>query len=187
MADAPNDRNQCNSRFEQLLQRCKVGRVLGPQSASESVEALDPLDADIANQTRWFRAEPPPATIVNARAPNARWPIGSHQRVLVGGTPSRPQARIHIDKGRFAGSQIHLTIVAGQIQAEVLTANETSRQTLVVAMEVVRKKLRTQRPHITMTSSSDVGPLPDDNADNGSGAATRSRPIRVRQPAETPE
>ena len=108
---------------------------------SDSSDAADGTPCSVASLGNWFRAEiPSQSTPPEAARPPVRIP--PHLQVLVAGGTMAPQARIHIVAGKLAGSQIQLTATGGRIEAHLLTANATSRQTLAVALEAVREKLR---------------------------------------------
>jgi hypothetical protein len=88
-----------------------------------------------------FRAEPPPRAAEPYKVrPSLR--ASPDQRVLVSSGTSNANARIQIGGGHLAGCEIRLAIVGSHVDAQVLTRNESSRQTLVTAMEAVRERLR---------------------------------------------
>lgn len=90
---------------------------------------------------RGFRAEvPSDASEANKVRPPLR--MAPHQRILVGCGGSNEHARIQIEGGHLAGSEIRLALVGTHIDAQLLTRNEGSRQTLVAAMDAVRERLR---------------------------------------------
>jgi hypothetical protein len=93
-----------------------------------------------------------------ARAPLR---VAPHQRILVAQSGTTPEARIQIAAGKLAGSQIHLTVTGGRIETLLLTSNEASRQTLVVAMDAVREKLRARGLAAAGATSGDVRHGPD--------------------------
>lgn len=96
-------------------------------------------DPVLRNLGQWFRAEIPPASIPRVKRPLK---IEAHQRVLMTSGATTPQARLEISGGKLAGSQILLSASGPRIEAQVLTGNEASRQTLVAAMNAVRERLR---------------------------------------------
>ncbi|MEP6652341.1 MAG: hypothetical protein ABJA82_03225 [Myxococcales bacterium] len=130
------------TRFDDILKRAKR---TGPRRSSPSEKKVDgnddPLPVDPRNLSQWFRAETPPDAIPPVRPPLR---IAPHQRVLVSRDDAgmTPQARIEISSGRMAGSQIQITANSRGVDAQLLTGNEASRQTLVAAMEAVRERLR---------------------------------------------
>jgi hypothetical protein len=105
------------------------------ESASEAAVAL-------AGGPAWFKTEPlrvgPPASKI---APAAATKI---DRVLIGSTGGEAEARIRIGAGALAGAEIRLTTTAGSqaVTAQLLTPTAGSRQTLFVAMEEIRLRLR---------------------------------------------
>lgn len=65
-------------------------------------------------------------------------------RILIGGSRGEAEARIRIGAGALAGAEIRLTTTAGSqaVTAQLLTPTVGSRQTLFVAMEEIRLRLR---------------------------------------------
>jgi hypothetical protein len=90
----------------------------------------------------WVKPEPlrvgPPASKI---APS---PAAKIDRLLIGGAGAEAEARIRIGGGALAGAEIRLTITAGSlaVTAQLLTPTAGSRQTLFVAMEELRLRLR---------------------------------------------
>jgi hypothetical protein len=90
----------------------------------------------------WFKPEPlrigPPAP---KTAPAAAAKI---DRLLIGGAGGEAEARIRIGTGALAGAEIRLTTTGGSqtVTAQLLTPTAGSRQTLSVAMEEIRLRLR---------------------------------------------
>jgi len=84
----------------------------------------------------------PPAT--KAAAAVASAPAARVDRVLVGTVGGDAEARIRIGAGALAGAEIRLTAAAGSaaVTAQLLTPGAGSRQTLSVAMEEIRLRLR---------------------------------------------
>jgi hypothetical protein len=80
---------------------------------------------------------PPPAKIATAAAAKI-------DRVLIGNAGGEAEARIRIGAGALAGAEIRLTTTAGSqaVTAQLLTPTAGSRQTLFVAMEEIRLRLR---------------------------------------------
>ena len=108
----------------------------GSESASEA--------AALAGGAGWFKPEPirvgPPAAKF-APAPAAAAKV---DRVLIGNAGGEAEARIRIGAGALAGAEIRLTTTAGSqaVTAQLLTPTAGSRQTLFVAMEEIRLRLR---------------------------------------------
>ncbi|HSY39298.1 MAG TPA: hypothetical protein VLA79_07205 [Polyangia bacterium] len=71
-------------------------------------------------------------------------PAAKVDRVLIGGAGGEAEARIRIGAGALAGAEIRLTTTAGSqsVTAQLLTPTAGSRQTLFVAMEEIRLRLR---------------------------------------------
>jgi hypothetical protein len=80
---------------------------------------------------------PPAAKLAAATAPRI-------DRVLIGNAGGEAEARIRIGAGALAGAEIRLSTTAGSqaITAQLLTPTAGSRQTLLVAMEEIRLRLR---------------------------------------------
>jgi len=108
--------------------------------AGASASALEA--AAMAGSPGWFKPEPirvgPPASKV---VPAAAAKI---DRVLIGSAGGEAEARIRISGGALAGAEIRLTTAAGSqaVTAQLLTPTAGSRQTLSVAMEEIRLRLR---------------------------------------------
>jgi len=108
--------------------------------AGASASALEA--AAMAGSPGWFKPEPirvgPPASKV---VPAAAAKI---DRVLIGSAGGEAEARIRISGGALAGAEIRLTTAAGSqaVTAQLLTPTAGSRQTLFVAMEEIRLRLR---------------------------------------------
>jgi hypothetical protein len=98
--------------------------------------------AALAGGPGWFKPDPlrvgPPATKI---APAAAAKV---DRVLIGSVGGEAEARIRIGGGALAGVEIRLTTTAGSqaVTAQLLTPTAGSRQTLFVAMEEIRLRLR---------------------------------------------
>jgi hypothetical protein len=61
---------------------------------------------------------------------------GAAPRALISGGAGAPQGRVQINAGRCSGAEMRLLAAAlGVIEAELLTAAASSRQTLAVAMD----------------------------------------------------
>lgn len=130
------------TRFGDVLKRAKQTGTRRPSPSERKLDgSADSLPVDSRNLSQWFRAEIPPDAIPPVRPPLR---IAPHQRVLVSRDDAgmTPQARIEISSGRMAGSQIQITAHSRGVDAQLLTGNEASRQTLVAAMEAVRERLR---------------------------------------------
>jgi hypothetical protein len=150
------DRRPGDGRFRVALMRPPPGALVDggvPQGA-----ALPP---------DWFRADRAPEA---APAPPPHRPGASAvDHVLVGEGPRGPEARLRISAGALAGSEIRLVAVGSTIEVQLLTPSEGSRQTLIVAIEAIRDRLR-QRG-IALRLCAPVGPSPD-------AAGARSRRAR---------
>jgi hypothetical protein len=74
---------------------------------------------------------------------------GVIERVMVGGTPEKPEARIRIGAGALAGSEFRVSAAAGQVTVEVrrLTATGASRETLTMAVDAIARRMRGWRRH----------------------------------------
>ena len=141
-AAAPRTDEAAGSTREALRGRARPNKPFQgdfpPVGASESAAVA----AALAGGPGWFKPEPirvgPPASKV---APAAAAKI---DRVLIGGAGGEAEARIRIGGGALAGAEIRLTTTAGSqaVTAQLLTPTAGSRQTLFVAMEEIRLRLR---------------------------------------------
>lgn len=68
-------------------------------------------------------------------------------RVLLGGTLERPEARIRIGTGALAGIEFRVSAIGGEVavQARLLTATVASRKTLAMAVEEIARRMRVAR------------------------------------------
>jgi hypothetical protein len=69
------------------------------------------------------------------------------ERVLLGGTAEKPEARIRIGTGALAGAEFRVTATGGEVavQARLLTATVASRKTLAVAIDEIARRMRVGR------------------------------------------
>jgi hypothetical protein len=150
------------SRFREALKRGAADEIASQVTATLGAggNGLPPTP---------IRVAPPPTKI--ATAPAARI-----DRVLVGTVGGDAEARIRIGSGVLAGAEIRLTAAAGSpaVTAQLLTPGAGSRQTLSVAMEEIRLRLRDKG--IALTSSVARGrpaddPRRDGQRDRDGGAA----------------
>ena len=131
------------NRFAAVLETSRK-RIAGRSPPLDDDDVTPPSSTDLPNFS-WatFRLEGPrSASEPETVRPPLR--VGPHQRVLIGSGTSHGQARIQIGAGPLAGSEIRLALVGNHVDAQLLTRNEGSRQTLLVAMDAVRDKLRTR-------------------------------------------
>jgi hypothetical protein len=117
----------------------------------------------------WFKPEPirvgPPAAKIAAAAAT------KIDRLLIGGAGGEAEARIRIGTGALAGAEIRLTATAGSqaVTAQLLTPTAGSRQTLSVAMEEIRLRLR-DKGIVLASSAARSGPNGDDRGESGQEA-----------------
>jgi hypothetical protein len=142
--------------------------------------AGDAIASDVAAVVGSMGTGPPPAPIRVAPPPTklATAPVAGVDRVLVGSLAGDAEARIRIGAGALAGAEIRLTVIAGSpaVTAQLLTPGAGSRQTLSVAMEEIRLRLRDKG--IAFTSSGARGrpgadPRRDGDSDRDPGAGHR--------------
>jgi hypothetical protein len=130
--DAVRRGARAGTRFRQALKR----------GGGSEETALSEAATAAAAGPAWFRPEPirmaPPAARVAPLAP------AKIDRVLVGSVGGDAEARIRIGAGALAGSEIRLTAAAGSqaVTAQLLTPAAGSRETLSVAIEEIRLRLR---------------------------------------------
>ena len=87
--------------------------------------------------------------------PQSPSPVQVPHRLLLADSPGHETAWLRIEGGRFAGAEIHLALSGARVEVCVLTPHEASRQTLAIAMEAARNRLRARG--LTMV---DAGPPP---------------------------
>lgn len=69
-------------------------------------------------------------------------PVEAPHRLLLSDSPGPDHAWLRIDGGRFAGTEVRLSLSGSRLEVCVLTPHEASRQTLAIAMQAVRDRLR---------------------------------------------
>jgi hypothetical protein len=162
-------------RFRDALR--KAARA-GADGAADGAANGTAMAAALAG---WFRPETAgrplgaPPLPVTATAPPA--PPPRIDRVLVGEVGPAVEARIRIASGALAGSEIRLSSTPGSqaVAAELLTRSNGSRQTLSVAMDELRLRLRSkgialaERPR---PAADRRAPLPKDARDASSGGGS---------------
>jgi hypothetical protein len=127
------------SRFRDTLRRGGSDEpgTAGPEMGAAAAAAL----------AGWIRPEPgprqgtPPPPIAPTAPPA---PPPRIDRILVGEVGGDVEARIRIGAGVLAGAEIRLSSAPGSraVAAELLTRTDSSRQTLSVAMDELRVRLR---------------------------------------------
>jgi hypothetical protein len=146
------------SGFRDALERAATDEV-----ASQTATALGSCGsgppAQIRVAPRAVGAAPPPASAAAARV----------DRILVGTVGGDAEARIRVGAGALAGAEIRLTAVAGSpaVTVQLLTPGAGSRQTLSVAMEEIRLRLRDKG--IALGASVARGRPADDPRRDGQG------------------
>jgi hypothetical protein len=157
-------------RFRDALKRGTGSEELGSE-----VVALLGAGANAPLPTA-IRVAPPPAKTAAA-------PVGRVDRVLVGTVGGDAEARIRIGTGALAGAEIRLTAAAGSpaVTAQLLTPGAGSRQTLSVAMEEIRLRLRDKG--IALTSSVARGRSADDPSHDGERERDAGAGVGDRWPA----
>jgi len=96
----------------------------------------------------------PEAQRMRALARPASFVEAPHRLLLEEGRGG-DSAWLRIEGGRFAGTEIHLRLTGRHVEVCVLTPHEASRQTLAIAMEAVRNRLRARG--LTMIESGASG------------------------------
>jgi hypothetical protein len=138
-ADAARKAVHAGSRFRDTLRRGGPAdpAVAGSESGAAAAAAL----------AGWLRPEPaprPPAPPppIAPTAPAA--PPPRIDRILIGEMGGDVEARIRIGAGVLAGAEIRLSSTPGSqaVAAELLTRTAGSRETLSVAMDELRLRLR---------------------------------------------
>jgi hypothetical protein len=149
------------SRFSDALKRSVTDEV-----AAEAAAGLGPCGSGAPPP---LRVGPPAARTVNAAASGLTARVDRVDRILVGTVGGDAEARIRIGAGALAGAEIRLCAVAGSaaVTAQLLTPGAGSRQTLSVAMEEIRLRLRDKG--IALASSVVRGRPVDDPRRGGEG------------------
>jgi hypothetical protein len=137
--DAGRRAARSGARFRDALQAAGPGPAAGAESEAAAAAAL----------SGWFRAEPGPRSSAPVPASPAPTPPPAPpariDRVLIGDAGGDVEARIRIGGGgALDGAEIRLTSSPGScaVAAQLLTQGDGSRQTLSVALDEIRLRLR---------------------------------------------
>jgi hypothetical protein len=144
---APRSEFTERARFRELLRPQVPGRLESVDPGSE-LASLVPAFAAPA----WTRPEGPRLEGEARPAAPANQPLSpaATDRLLVGRGPAGAEARLSINEGLLAGTEIHLRVGPGGVHATVLTGPASSRQTLAAAMEEVARRLRARGRTLTV-------------------------------------
>jgi hypothetical protein len=167
-ADLIRRRTRSGSRFREALKRSEIG-----EASAELAGALTSATSGL--QPAPIRVGPPPAKSASAVAAAPKI-----DRLLVGSTGGEAEARIRIGAGVLAGAEIRLTASVGSpaVTAQLLTSTAGSRQTLSVAMEEIRLRLRDKG--IVLAPSVARGRPSDDARQGGGDDGRQSRGAEAR-------
>jgi hypothetical protein len=162
-ADAARKAAHAGLRFRDTLRRADSGDSAGPETGSAQAAAL-------AGWSRPSDAPRPPAPPPPIAPPAPPAPPPRIDRILIGDVGGDVEARIRIGAGVLAGSEIRLSSAPGSraVAAELLTRTDGSRQTLSVAMDELRLRLR--RKGIVLAArprGADGGATPSTPRSNG--------------------
>lgn len=115
----------------------------------------------------------PPLAIAPAPRGQAPGPVAAAapHRLLMSGSPGHDGACLRIEGGRFAGAEIHVSVTGSHVELAVLTPHEASRETLAIAMEAVKNRLRTRG--LTMSEAAPSPARPQRGGHAASGDGTR--------------
>jgi hypothetical protein len=169
-AEAARRGARSGPRFRDALRKAGSDDTDGTASGTAMAAAL----------AGWFRPEPAVKPLVSPPSippagPSA--PPPRIDRVLFGEVGTSVEARIRIASGTLAGSEIRLSSTPGSraVAAELLTRSNGSRQTLLVAMDELRLRLRGKgialaaRPR---TATDRRAPDPKDDRGSSPGGGT---------------
>jgi hypothetical protein len=183
-------RDEGGARFRDLLRKKfehKTGE--GPRGARGSSDAPDAggqLPPGLAiphsfashlrpeGPARPIRPDSPPTL---SSPPGASASAASADRLLLGVGPGGAEARLAIGHGPLAGSEIRVREGAGGLDAAVLTKSESSRQTLISAMEEVARRLQGKGHVLRLVAVAHqpraAGNSADDRSDSGDDDGAR--------------
>jgi hypothetical protein len=126
----------------------KAGKTAGEEAGGDAA-----LNAQLAASASpaWARPEGPSRVEATSRVlPTELEGLEKMHRLLIGQGPAGAEARLSITDGPLAGAQIHLRTGPGGIQAAVSTSTESSRQTLVTAMDEVARRMKDKGHRLTV-------------------------------------
>jgi len=159
----------------------KFASVLTARARSEDEAATQPGQA--ACPWAHWSPVPSPSDRLTARASPA--PVEAPHRLLLADSPGHQTAWLRIEGGRFAGAEIHLVLTGSRIEVCVLTPHEASRQTLAIAMEAARNRLRA-RGLTVIDAARWTGPGPRQSEARPGDASARSAASPWDGPDERP-
>jgi hypothetical protein len=130
--------------------QAKAGKPSGEEGGGDAA-----LNAQLANAASaspaWARPEGPARVEAASRVlPTELEGMEKMHRLLIGQGPAGAEARLAITDGPLAGAQIHLRTGPGGIQAAVSSSTESSRQTLVTAMDEVARRMKEKGHRLTV-------------------------------------
>ena len=161
------------------------GRHRADHAGGRFRAALGPGSSSLSDRTAgaappfcgWFPVEVPVSVRRDVGTAGPAPASRITDRILVGrGADGCPEARIRFGTGALAGAEIRLSCVPGQraIEAQLLTSVIGSRQTLSVAMDEIRLRLRGKG--IVLSSGRPAGPA--DREREGADRRGRKGPDR---------
>lgn len=119
----------------------KFATVLAGRAQADEVPARLAQESGLLSSTA-RSGEGSPARQRASPATRPALSLEGHQRLLMTSSAGQDSAWLRLDGGRFAGTEIHFSTVGTHVEIHVLTPHEASRQTLAIAMEAVRNRLR---------------------------------------------
>lgn len=171
-------RDEAGARFRDLLHKKFEHRTGdGPRGARGSSDATDAggqLPPGLAvphSFAAHLRPEGPARPSRPDSPPSLSSPPGapaSADRLLLGMGPGGAEARLAIGHGPLAGSEIRVREGAGGLDAAVLTKSESSRQTLISAMEEVARRLQGKGHVLRLAVGAHQPRAAGNSADDGS-------------------
>jgi hypothetical protein len=155
LADAARD-------LESALDQLGIKTTRENQKADETAATDAATAAQLASATTpgWQRPEgAAQAEGAGRLSPMELEGMERMHRLMVGQGPNGAEARLAITDGPMAGAHIHLKTGPGGLEASVSTTNNSSRQTLVSAMDEVARRMKDKGHQLKV----DMKPPPQTN------------------------
>jgi hypothetical protein len=146
----------------------KFATVLGGRSRDRDA-ALEP-SAHATVAAAGARPSAAALDAVTGELPRPASAVQAPHRLLLSDYPGNDHVWLRIDGGRFAGTEVRLSLSGSRVDVCVLTPHEASRQTLAIAMEAVRNRLRARG--LTMV---EAAPSPARRSPRTSGSPGHTR------------
>jgi hypothetical protein len=148
LAAAARDLQVALEEIGMKARQTRTGKGSADEAAGDTT-AFSQLDSARAS---WSRPEGPARleAATSRATPMELEGVDRMHRLLVGQGSAGAEARLTITDGPLAGAHIHLRTGPGGLQAAVSLSSESSRQTLLTAMDEVARRMRDKGHKLTV-------------------------------------